>query len=103
MPVVNRRISRVGTNLQEGCAQAIAQWEGLEEPAEIEDAVNDFLPKDEPLRSEAMETLAKARAPRVAATDALRRPSRAATVWPARGRTFAHAPLCLRVCVRLRC
>ena len=74
MPVVNRRISRVGTNLQEGCAQAIAQWEGLEEPAEIEDAVNDFLPKDEPLRSEAMETLAKARAPRVAALGGHTRP-----------------------------
>ena len=59
MSVINRRISRIGNTLQDRCAAAISQWDNLEDPADIEDAVMEFLPKAEPLRSEAVDTLAK--------------------------------------------
>ena len=45
MSVINRRISRIGNTLQDRCAAAISQWDNLEDPADIEDAVMEFLPK----------------------------------------------------------
>ena len=59
MSVVNRRISRSGAGLHERCAQAISMLDSQEDPADIEDCVVKFIPTDEPLRSEAIETLAK--------------------------------------------
>jgi len=56
---VNRRISRSGAGLHERCAQAISMFDSQEDPADIEDCVMKFIPNDEPLRSEAIETLAK--------------------------------------------
>ena len=47
------------SGLQAKCAAALSQWEDLEEPAAIEEALIAFLPKDQPLRDEAIDTLAK--------------------------------------------
>ena len=80
MSVVNRRISRIGNTLQDRCGAAIAQWDSLEDPADIEDAVMEFLPKAEPLRSEAVDTLAKVCCPAHAlyvTSDACAPPTRA--------------------------
>lgn len=52
-------MSSVGSNIEASCAAALADWESLEDPADVEDAVIAFLPHDEPMRSEAMEMLAK--------------------------------------------
>jgi len=58
--VSNRRMSRVGNSIEESCAAALSHFESLDpDPAEIEDAVINFLPRDEPMRSQAMDTLAK--------------------------------------------
>jgi len=56
---MNRRLSMQGLALHDKCAKAMADWEGLEEPADIEDAVHKFIPTEEPKRSEAIETIAK--------------------------------------------
>ena len=59
-----RRLSASGQSLHARCAQAIANFDSQDDPADIEDAVMAFLPTDEPLRSEAIDTLAKVRAER---------------------------------------
>ena len=58
-----RRISVAGQALQDKCAKAMAEWDECDGPAEIEDAVNAFLPQEEPMRSAAIDMLAKVRAP----------------------------------------
>ena len=52
-----KRLSSAGSMLTERCSRFIAEFEQLEDPAAIEDAVIEFLPRDEPMRSQAMETL----------------------------------------------
>lgn len=59
--VRGRSLSRLGANIETKCASALSQWEDLSEPAEIEEAVKAFLPRDEPQKSATVETLAKAR------------------------------------------
>ena len=41
------------------CAAALSQFEDLEEPADIEEAVIKAIPKDQPQRDETIETFAK--------------------------------------------
>ena len=48
-----------GDKLHAKCAKALSDWDQLEDPADIEDAVMAFIPKDQPFREEAIETLAK--------------------------------------------
>ena len=54
-----RRMSVGIGGLQSQCAALLQKVDDLEEPAEIEDAVMEFLPKEEPMRSEAIDTLAR--------------------------------------------
>ena len=56
-----RRLSSAGSLLQTKCSQLLSNIDDLEDPADIEDAVMDFVPKDEPFRSEAIDTLGKVR------------------------------------------
>ena len=64
MPVIRQSLNGPGAALAPKCAAALSAWEDLEDPCDIEQAVVDFIPKDEPFRSEAIETLAKVRARR---------------------------------------
>ena len=43
-----RRMSNVGSGLHDKCAQAIAKWDQLEDPVDIEDAVHAFIPQRSP-------------------------------------------------------
>ena len=54
-----QRLSNVGSMLKDRCANLILQLEQLDDPAAIEDAVLDHLPRDEPMRSQAIDTLAQ--------------------------------------------
>jgi len=54
-----QRLSSVGSMLQDRCAKFILQLEQLDDPAAIEDAVLDHLPRDEPMRSQAIDALAQ--------------------------------------------
>ena len=60
MPAIgNRRLSNVGQGLHDKCAKAIAQWDDLEDPVDIEDGVMAFIPTEEPMRSEVIATLGR--------------------------------------------
>jgi len=39
------------------CAAALSKWGDIDEPAEIEEAVQSFLPRDQPMRDETIQTL----------------------------------------------
>jgi len=54
-----RRASQAAMSLQDRCAKALMLWDACEDPADIEDAVMEFLPKSEPFRAEAIDMLAK--------------------------------------------
>ena len=58
-PGLVKRASQLGLTLQDRCAKAIAHWDGLEDPADIEDAVMQAIPREEPMRSEMIDTLAQ--------------------------------------------
>ena len=62
MPVVRPSLASGAAAIPARCAGALSTWEDLEEPADIEESVQEFIPKDEPLRSETINTLAKVRA-----------------------------------------
>ena len=53
-----------GNTIAAKCAGALTAWGEIDEPAEIEEAVQAFLPKDQPLRDETIQTLAEVRARR---------------------------------------
>ena len=91
MSVVNRRLSASGASVHQRCAKAIAEIESKEDPADIEEAVHAFLPQDEPMRSEAIETLAKVRS--------------RAQIFSVRADALAarHADCHLLACVARRC
>jgi len=59
MPVVRPSLASGAAAIPARCAGALSTWEDLEEPADIEESVQEFIPKDEPLRSETINTLAK--------------------------------------------
>jgi len=55
--VVARPSLTGSTTIATKCAGALSKWEDIDDPAEIEDAVQAFLPKDQPLRDETIHTL----------------------------------------------
>ena len=59
MSVIRRSIGGGGNTLEPKCAAALAEWETIEEPAAIEEAVLAFLPRDQPFRDDAIEMLGK--------------------------------------------
>ena len=56
---MQRRASAVGKSTEMKCSDFISRFQSLEDPAAIEDAVLEFLPGDEPMRSHTIDTLAK--------------------------------------------
>lgn len=59
MVVTRPSIGGAGGSVAPRCAAALSQWEDLEDPVDIEQAVITFLPKDQPFRDETINTLAK--------------------------------------------
>ena len=56
-----RRFSSIDA-IADSCANALERWREIDGPGEIEDAVIEFVPNDEPLRAEVIGALLKVRA-----------------------------------------
>ena len=54
--IMHRAASNAG---ETKCAAAVASWLDMQAPAEIEDAISAFVPADQPLRDEVLNTLVK--------------------------------------------
>ena len=59
MSVIRPSLAGRNSDFAPKCAAALSKWEDLEDPADIEEAVITFIPNEQPMRDEVIETLAK--------------------------------------------